>query len=131
MLDPGPLRAAALGHAGRGWHVFPLRCDTRARDAGQAKRPAFPDHDIDRCPGTDPRCRDGHTGWEPRATCDPARIGRAWARTPYNIGIACGPSGCSKSRCRPPPPVCTVYVSAGTGCPCSRHRSVNTSRPCR
>ncbi|WP_030439838.1 bifunctional DNA primase/polymerase [Actinoplanes subtropicus] len=92
MLDPGPLRAAALGHAALGWHVFPLRCDNRPRDPDHPKRPAFPDHDIERCPGTDPRCRDGHTGWEPRATTDPARIGRAWARTPYNIGIACGPS---------------------------------------
>jgi hypothetical protein len=93
MLDPGALRAAALGHAARGWHVFPLRPDNRPRDADQAKRPAFPDHAEDRCPGTDRRCRAGHTGWEPRATTDPARIGRAWQRTPYNIGLACGPSG--------------------------------------
>ncbi|MEU4239762.1 bifunctional DNA primase/polymerase [Actinoplanes sp. NPDC026619] len=93
MLDPGPLRAAALSHAARGWHVFPLRPDHRPHDPEQAKRPAFPDHAEDRCPGTDPRCRDGHTGWEPRATCDPARIRRAWQRTPYNIGTACGPSG--------------------------------------
>ncbi|MEU4241908.1 bifunctional DNA primase/polymerase [Actinoplanes sp. NPDC026619] len=92
MLDPGALRAAALSHAARGWHVFPLRCDNRPHDADQAKRPAFPDHAEDRCPGTDPRCHGGHTGWEPRATCDPRRIERAWARTPYNIGIACGPS---------------------------------------
>ncbi|XVV14425.1 bifunctional DNA primase/polymerase [Actinoplanes sp. CA-131856] len=93
MLDPGPQRAAALGHAARGWHVFPLRPDNRPHGPDQAKRPAFPDHGADRCTGTDPRCRDGHTGWEPRATTDPARIGRAWARSPYNIGIACGPAG--------------------------------------
>jgi hypothetical protein len=93
MPDPGPLRAAALGHAARGWHVFPLRPDNRPHDADQAKRPAFPDHAEDRCPGTDPRCHAGHTGWEPRATCDAGRIERAWARTPYNIGIACGPAG--------------------------------------
>ncbi|GID26818.1 bifunctional DNA primase/polymerase [Paractinoplanes brasiliensis] len=93
MLDPGPLRAAALAHAARGWHVFPLRPDNRPHDPDQAKRPAFPDHAEDRCPGTDPRCRDGHTGWEPRATCDPQRIARAWQRVPYNVGIACGPSG--------------------------------------
>jgi bifunctional DNA primase/polymerase-like protein len=92
MLDPGPLRAAALGHAARGWHVFPLRCDNRPHDVDQAKRPAFPDHGEDRCPGTDPRCHGGHTGWEPRATTETARIERAWARTPYNIGIACGPA---------------------------------------
>jgi len=93
MPDHAALRAAALGHAARGWHVFPLRPDTRPHDPDHPKRPAFPDHAEDRCPGTDPRCQGGHTGWEPRATTDPARIGRAWQRTPYNIGIACGPSG--------------------------------------
>ena len=69
------LLAAALAAAGRDWRVFPLRPD--------AKRPAFPDHTADRCAGTDPRCRDGHTGWEPRATTDPERIrqiGRASCR---------------------------------------------------
>jgi hypothetical protein len=79
--------------AARGWRVFPLRPDNRPRDLDQAKRPAFPDHGADRCPGTDPRCRNGHTGWEPRATTDPGRIARAWQWVPYNIGIACGPSG--------------------------------------
>ncbi|WP_433792130.1 bifunctional DNA primase/polymerase [Actinoplanes sp. CA-252034] len=91
MLEPGPLRAAALGHAARGWHVFPLRPDNRPHDPDHPKKPAFPDHAEDRCPRTDPRCQAGHTGWEPRATCDPARIERAW-RIPYNIGIACGPA---------------------------------------
>ena len=76
---------AARWCAGRGWHVFPLRPGD--------KRPAFPDHKAEDCTGTDLRCRGGHQGWEPRATTDPGRIGRAWARTPYNIGIACGPSG--------------------------------------
>ena len=76
---------AARWCAGRGWHVFPLRPGD--------KRPAFPDHKAEDCTGTDPRCRGGHQGWEPRATTDPGRIGRAWARTPYNIGLACGPSG--------------------------------------
>jgi hypothetical protein len=75
---------AALDAAARGWHVFPLRPGT--------KRPAFPDHDEQRCDRTDPRCRGGHTGWERRATTDPARIRRGWADAPYNIGIACGPS---------------------------------------
>jgi hypothetical protein len=75
---------AALNAAGRGWHVFPLRPGS--------KRPAYPDHDSKRCDRTDPRCRNGHTGWEPRATTDPGRITRAWSRTPYNIGIACGPA---------------------------------------
>jgi hypothetical protein len=76
---------AARWCAGRDWHVFPLRPGD--------KRPAFPDHKAEECTGTDLRCRSGHQGWEPRATTDPGRIGRAWARTPYNIGVACGPSG--------------------------------------
>ena len=76
---------AALDAAARGWHVFPVR-------PGE-KRNAVPDHTADRCTGTDPRCRGGHQGWEPRATTDPARITRAWSSTPYNIGIATGPSG--------------------------------------
>ncbi|MGC4891191.1 bifunctional DNA primase/polymerase [Micromonospora sp. DT227] len=81
------LLAAALGHAARGWHVFPLRPDD--------KRPAFPDHTADDCTGRDPRCAAAgrHLGWEQRATCDPDRIRRAWSTRPYGIGIACGPSG--------------------------------------
>jgi hypothetical protein len=79
-----PLNAARWC-AGRGWRVFPLRPG--------GKRPAFPDHKAEDCTATDPRCRGGHQGWEPRATTDPDRISRAWAAAPYNIGIACGPSG--------------------------------------
>ncbi|PSK64867.1 hypothetical protein B0E53_03170 [Micromonospora sp. MH33] len=78
------LLTAALAHAARGWHVFPLRPDD--------KRPAFPDHPADDCTGRDPRCRAGHLGWEARATTDPDRIRRAWAARPYGIGLACGPS---------------------------------------
>ena len=77
---------AALTCAAHGWHVFPVR--PRAK-----KPPAFPGHKAEDCTGRDPRCRSGHTGWEPRATTDPGRIGRAWAAAPYNIGVACGPSG--------------------------------------
>jgi hypothetical protein len=77
---------AALRCAAREWRSFPIRPRVK-------KPPAFPDHDAAHCPGTDPRCRSGHTGWEPRATTDPARISRAWAHAPYNIGIATGPSG--------------------------------------
>lgn len=84
--DPrAALAAAALDAAARGWHVFPIRPGD--------KRPAYPDHTADRCTATDPRCRDGHQGWEPRSTTDPARITRAWSSAPYNIGIATGPSG--------------------------------------
>jgi hypothetical protein len=82
-ISPG-LTAAALACAARGWHVFPLRPG--------GKIPRFPDHDTARCAGTDPRCRNGHAGWEPRATTDPARIRRAWTQAAFNIGIACGPS---------------------------------------
>ncbi|MEU4421265.1 bifunctional DNA primase/polymerase [Actinoplanes sp. NPDC024001] len=84
MPDIATLRETALAAAARGWHVFPLRPDD--------KRPAFPDHPADACTGTDPRCHNGHTGWEARATTDPDRICRGWASTPYGVGIACGPS---------------------------------------
>jgi hypothetical protein len=61
------LLTAALAAAGRGWHIFPLVPD--------GKRPAVRD-------------------WEARATTDPGRIERCWTTgTPYNIGLACGPSG--------------------------------------
>lgn len=79
------LLAAALAAAARGWSVLPLRPN--------GKRPAFPDHTADRCTRTDPWCRDGHRGWEPRATTDPARVRRAWSARPYGVGVACGPSG--------------------------------------
>ncbi|MGC4818527.1 bifunctional DNA primase/polymerase [Micromonospora sp. DT63] len=85
MPDNESLRDVALAAAARGWHVFPLRPND--------KRPAFPDHPADACTGRDPRCRNGHTGWEARATIDPDRIRRGWASTPYGVGIACGPSG--------------------------------------
>jgi hypothetical protein len=75
---------AALDAAERGWHVFPLKPGS--------KRPAFPDHDERHCDRLDPRCRNGHTGWEPRATTDANPITRAWTATPYNIGIATGPA---------------------------------------
>jgi hypothetical protein len=83
--DRAALENAALSAAARGWHVFPVRPGD--------KRPAFPKHTVGDCDGTDPWCRDGHQGWEPRATTDPARIRRAWTHVPYNVGIATGPAG--------------------------------------
>ncbi|MER7965318.1 bifunctional DNA primase/polymerase [Streptomyces ardesiacus] len=76
------LLRAALDAAGRGWHVFPLRPGT--------KRPAL--HGETSCPRTGP-CASGHLKWEQRATTDPDRIRAAWSLAPYNVGIACGPSG--------------------------------------
>lgn len=94
--DRAALENAALRAAARGWHVFPVRPGD--------KRPAFPKHTADDCDGTDPWCRSGHQGWEPRATTDPARIGRAWSATPYNVGIATGPSGLVVIDLDPPKP---------------------------
>ena len=64
--EPGPL-AAALAAAGLGWYVFPC--------APGAKRPALREN------------------WQDLATTDADRIRSWWARQPYNVGIACGPSG--------------------------------------
>jgi hypothetical protein len=60
------LMRAALAAADRGWHVFPLRTGD--------KRPAIRD-------------------WQVRATTDRDRIVRCWSAGPYNVGVACGPSG--------------------------------------
>ena len=67
MTTRRALLAAALGHAARGWPVFPLWPGS--------KTPAVPD------------------SWERRATCDPDLIGRWWAARPFNIGLAVGPAG--------------------------------------
>jgi Bifunctional DNA primase/polymerase, N-terminal len=59
----------ALDAAGRGWPVFPLRPGTKRPQAG-------------------------FTSWESRATVDPERITRWWARHPDdNVAIATGPAG--------------------------------------
>ncbi|CAL9403844.1 hypothetical protein SUDANB106_01525 [Streptomyces sp. enrichment culture] len=76
------LLSAALAAAERGWHVFPLRPGSKV--------PAL--HGQNTCPRTGP-CAGGHRKWEQRATVDPDRIRTAWARAPYNVGIATGPSG--------------------------------------
>ncbi|MEU8109532.1 bifunctional DNA primase/polymerase [Nonomuraea muscovyensis] len=65
---PTDLIRYALAAAARGWHVFPL--------TPRGKRPLR-----------------GFTHWERHATTDPERIHSMWTRGPFNIGIACGPSG--------------------------------------
>jgi len=64
--DPVLLRAA-LSAAMRGWHVFPC--------AVGEKRPAL------------------RGNWQDLATTSPDQVRDWWYRAPYNIGIACGPSG--------------------------------------
>jgi hypothetical protein len=64
--DPAPLRSA-LTAATHGWHVFPC--------AAGGKRPAL------------------RGNWQDLATTSPDQIRDWWTRAPYNIGIACGPSG--------------------------------------
>lgn len=61
------LLTTALHLAAHGMYVFPLKPGTKV--------PAL------------------HGGWEQRATTDPDRIRRCWGDGPYNIGVACGPSG--------------------------------------
>lgn len=63
---PGLLRSA-LRAAMRGWHVFPCAAD--------GKRPAL------------------RGNWQDLATTSADQIRDWWTRAPYNIGIACGPSG--------------------------------------
>lgn len=84
-LERQQLLDGALAYAEAGWPVFPLRPGT--------KRPAAPNHTAETCDRSDHRCRDGHAGWEPRATLDAIRIEAAWRHRPYGIGIACGPAG--------------------------------------
>ncbi|MFJ4783263.1 bifunctional DNA primase/polymerase [Streptomyces sp. NPDC088794] len=76
------LLAWATQAAQRGWHVIPLRPHDK-RPAGHAGK---------YCPGTG-RCTDGHRTPEQRATTDLELLIVAWARQPYNVGIATGPSG--------------------------------------
>jgi hypothetical protein len=58
---------SALALAARGWHVFPC--------IPGGKRPAL------------------RGNWQDLATTDPDRVRAWWARTAYNIGVSCGPSG--------------------------------------
>ncbi|WP_406238491.1 bifunctional DNA primase/polymerase [Nocardia sp. NBC_01009] len=68
LPPPGPdLLSAALDHAGRGFHIFPLQPGSKV--------PAI-------------------KHWEDDATRDLDRIQRWWRRWPAdNIAVACGPSG--------------------------------------
>jgi Bifunctional DNA primase/polymerase, N-terminal len=61
------LLRSALDAVLRGWHVFPC--------AVGGKRPAL------------------RGNWQDLATTAPGQVRDWWARAPYNIGIACGPSG--------------------------------------
>jgi hypothetical protein len=61
------LLRSALAAARHGWHVFPC--------AAGGKRPAL------------------RGNWQDLATTSPDQIRDWWTRAPYNIGIACGPSG--------------------------------------
>jgi len=63
---PALLRSA-LAAAALGWHVFPCAVD--------GKRPAL------------------RGNWQDLATTSPDQIRDWWSRAPFNIGIACGPSG--------------------------------------
>ncbi|WP_030255971.1 MULTISPECIES: bifunctional DNA primase/polymerase [Streptomyces] len=81
-MNSNPQMVAALAAAERGQRVFPL--------APGSKYPAL--HGENDCPRTG-GCEGGHLGWERRATADPGVIRRAWQVAPYNIGLACGPSG--------------------------------------
>ncbi|WP_308251880.1 bifunctional DNA primase/polymerase [Pseudonocardia sp. KRD291] len=75
------LRKVALEAAEAGLFVFPVR--------EGSKLPAF--HGKNDCKGRGV-CADGHQGWEQRSTRDPEQIRRWWSQTPWNVGIACGPS---------------------------------------
>lgn len=95
------LLEAALRAAECGEHVFPLRPGD--------KRPAL--HGETACQGLG-ECAGGHRKWEDRATTDPARIRRAWADRPFNIGLATGPSGLVVIDLDMPKP----HSSTGTPC---------------
>ncbi len=109
-----------MAYAERGWHVFPLRPG--------GKQPAL--HGQDRCARSGP-CRNGHQGWEQRATTDPGRIRECWRHGPFNVGIACGRSGLvvidldtPKGGAAPPPEWAKRRICDGAGVLaylCERH----------
>ena len=63
---PPRLLAAAVDSVAHGWAVFPLWPGS--------KRPAI-------------------RGWQQHATTEPGILAAWWGRRPYNVGVACGPSG--------------------------------------
>lgn len=73
---------AALAVAERGWPVFPIRPGSKVSAL----------HGETTCPRTG-ACTSGHAKPEQRATTDPDHIRTAWARAPYNVGLATGPAG--------------------------------------
>ncbi|MBW4717423.1 bifunctional DNA primase/polymerase [Saccharothrix sp. SC076] len=78
--------AVALDAVARGWHVFPLRANSK-------KPPAF--HSEDNCPHTG-ICAATHQTWEQRATNDPREVRWYWNSRRYsgsNVAVATGPSG--------------------------------------
>lgn len=63
----GGMLRSAMALAARGWHVFPC--------VPGGKRPAL------------------RKNWQLVATADAEHVRSLWRRLPYNIGVACGPSG--------------------------------------
>ncbi|WP_447006632.1 bifunctional DNA primase/polymerase [Saccharothrix isguenensis] len=78
--------AVALDAVARGWHVFPLRPNSK-------KPPAL--HGEKDCPRSG-ICATTHQGWEQRAMNDPDQVRWFWTSRRYsgcNVGVATGPSG--------------------------------------
>ena len=93
VADRAALLDSALTLAARGLHVFPLGPDS--------KIPAL------------------RRDWETRATTNRSTIRRCWETGPYNIGIACGPSGllvvdCDTPKDQAPPPPAPFNVPGVT-----------------
>ena len=104
------LLASALGYAARGMYVFPVKVGR--------KQPLW-------------------NRWESRATRDPNAIRRVWGRAPYNVGVACGPSGLvvidldlpKPEDEGPPEPYPEVNLPAPTSSLPSRHKPTSPGQP--